>query len=130
MPAWDLSLSRQVEGFRVYGFRGSGVAWANCGGVGLWPFMRDVGPLRAEKCESRQRAIYLACVALSCNFWLLDGRVSNRPGQASSQTASCLCGQEMMLMVAEVAGLDASGITAVRTAPSTPLPRDTQRMPQ
>jgi len=33
---------------------------------------------------------------------------------------------EMMLIVAEVAGLDASGISAVRSPPATSLPRDTQ----
>ena len=39
-------------------------------------------------------------------------------------------GQEMMLLVAEVAGLDASGITAVRSPPATSLPRDTQPFSQ
>lgn len=33
---------------------------------------------------------------------------------------------EMMLLVAETTGLDASGITAVSSPPSTPLPRDTR----
>lgn len=33
---------------------------------------------------------------------------------------------DMMLLVAEVTGLDASGVTAVRSAPSMPLPRDTR----
>ena len=38
--------------------------------------------------------------------------------------------EEMMLIVAEVAGLDASGISAVRSPPATSLPRDTQRLSQ
>lgn len=33
---------------------------------------------------------------------------------------------EMMLMVADICGMDASGVTAVRTTPSVPLPRDTR----
>merc|ERR1712048_297834 len=33
---------------------------------------------------------------------------------------------EMMLLVAEITGLDATGVTAVRTAPSVPLPKDTR----
>lgn len=33
---------------------------------------------------------------------------------------------DMMLLVAEVTGLDASGVTAVRSAPSMPLPKDTR----
>lgn len=35
-----------------------------------------------------------------------------------------------MLLVAETTGLDASGITAVSSPPSTPLPRDTRSEPQ
>jgi len=33
---------------------------------------------------------------------------------------------EMMLLVAEITGLDASGVTAVRSTPSVPLPKDTR----
>lgn len=38
--------------------------------------------------------------------------------------------KEMMLLVAETTGLDASGITAVSSPPSTPLPRDIRSEPQ